>query len=84
MDDYTVECDVTFKDFLEDVLEENRGHWCGEPLDEESVVIHGPKSSGVFSTKRAPCYKGAQIMIIERLRAIGLLVGVLLAICYFV
>jgi hypothetical protein len=71
------DCEVSFKDFLDDVLEENRGHWAGKPLGDETVLIYGPKAKGVFSTSRDPCYRGAQLMIIERLRAIGLLVGML-------
>jgi hypothetical protein len=76
------DCEVSFKDFLDDVLEENRGHWVGYPQGDEKVLIHGPKAKGVFSTSRDPCYRGAQMMIIERLKAIGLLVGVFLAICW--
>jgi hypothetical protein len=81
MDTYT-DCEVDYKTFLDDVLDNNRGHWAGTPMEGEKVLIHGPKASGVFSTRRDPCYRGAQLMIIERLKAIGLLVGVLLAICW--
>jgi hypothetical protein len=81
MDDETTE-KTTYRDFLYDNLEQNNGHWAVTSLGEKKVLVHGTRASGVFSISKDPCRKAAQVLITERLKAIGLLVGVLLAICW--